>query len=381
MDHLEDEVKHFFSSAKRLKPETRDVEFSRIKTKYKSVLEDAEEKVNLAGQMYELVDRYLRRLDQELDKFKNELEADNAGITEVLERRSHELDQVPSHHSSTTNHVRKKIDPSYGSHGLSSGGSGMGSGSMSMSCGMSERMANGGSIGNSSAPITLYNANNAIAAAASQALVATTQMQSGRRTASLKASIDAIGMNSYPNFSSDTAFGQSSFGSYGNSLEAGSSRGKRNLNSFKVQLHQLFLVTSFFSLILATICLYSSSISIYELPSFRSLPLPLSPSLSLSFFALLSAPFPCRFSTHLYSPTFHYSTFLKGAWTFDPDEPTYCVCNQVSYGEMVACDNEDCEIEWFHYTCVGLTAAPKGKWYCPQCISKIKKRRVSERRD
>lgn len=23
----------------------------------------------------------------------------------------------------------------------------------------------------------------------------------------------------------------------------------------------------------------------------------------------------------------------------DPNEPTYCFCNQVSYGEMVACDN------------------------------------------
>ena len=25
----------------------------------------------------------------------------------------------------------------------------------------------------------------------------------------------------------------------------------------------------------------------------------------------------------------------------DPNEPTYCLCNQVSYGEMVACDNPD----------------------------------------
>lgn len=45
-----------------------------------------DEKVQLASQMYELVDRYLRRLDAELFKFKIELEADNAGITEVLEK-------------------------------------------------------------------------------------------------------------------------------------------------------------------------------------------------------------------------------------------------------------------------------------------------------
>ena len=32
------------------------------------------------------MDRHLRKLDQELAKFKMELEADNAGITEILEQ-------------------------------------------------------------------------------------------------------------------------------------------------------------------------------------------------------------------------------------------------------------------------------------------------------
>ncbi|XP_046859628.1 inhibitor of growth protein 1-like [Xenia sp. Carnegie-2017] len=51
----------------------------------------------------------------------------------------------------------------------------------------------------------------------------------------------------------------------------------------------------------------------------------------------------------------------------DPNEPTYCLCNQVSYGEMIGCDNDGCEIEWFHFQCVNLTSKPKGKWYCPKC--------------
>lgn len=25
----------------------------------------------------------------------------------------------------------------------------------------------------------------------------------------------------------------------------------------------------------------------------------------------------------------------------DPNEPTYCLCHQVSFGEMIACDNDD----------------------------------------
>ncbi|KAJ8768362.1 hypothetical protein K2173_021515 [Erythroxylum novogranatense] len=51
----------------------------------------------------------------------------------------------------------------------------------------------------------------------------------------------------------------------------------------------------------------------------------------------------------------------------DPNEPTYCFCNQVSYGDMVACDNPDCKIEWFHFGCVGVKEHPKGKWYCSEC--------------
>ncbi|XXG83285.1 hypothetical protein AAC387_Pa10g1076 [Persea americana] len=54
----------------------------------------------------------------------------------------------------------------------------------------------------------------------------------------------------------------------------------------------------------------------------------------------------------------------------DTNEPTYCVCNQVSFGDMIECDNDDCEGgEWFHYACVGLTPGTsfRGEWYCPTC--------------
>lgn len=51
----------------------------------------------------------------------------------------------------------------------------------------------------------------------------------------------------------------------------------------------------------------------------------------------------------------------------DPDEPTYCLCGQISFGEMICCDNTTCSLEWFHFQCVQLTTKPKGKWYCPQC--------------
>ncbi|KAI8950916.1 hypothetical protein F4801DRAFT_547327 [Xylaria longipes] len=54
----------------------------------------------------------------------------------------------------------------------------------------------------------------------------------------------------------------------------------------------------------------------------------------------------------------------------DPNEPRYCLCNRVSFGTMIQCDNIDnCEKEWFHLECVGLSEIPARttKWYCPQC--------------
>ncbi|RDL40736.1 FYVE zinc finger [Venustampulla echinocandica] len=53
----------------------------------------------------------------------------------------------------------------------------------------------------------------------------------------------------------------------------------------------------------------------------------------------------------------------------DPDEPRYCLCNRVSFGTMIGCESHDCEKEWFHLECVGLTEIPPRttKWYCPEC--------------
>jgi len=51
----------------------------------------------------------------------------------------------------------------------------------------------------------------------------------------------------------------------------------------------------------------------------------------------------------------------------DPNEPLYCICQRISYGHMVGCDNEDCKNEWFHLECVGLLVNPVGTWLCPDC--------------
>lgn len=57
----------------------------------------------------------------------------------------------------------------------------------------------------------------------------------------------------------------------------------------------------------------------------------------------------------------------------DEEGKKYCLCQHVSYGDMVACDNPDCPYEWFHWNCVGLKSEPEGRWFCPECREQRKK--------
>jgi len=63
----------------------------------------------------------------------------------------------------------------------------------------------------------------------------------------------------------------------------------------------------------------------------------------------------------------------------DDDDPAklWCYCNQPSFGEMIECSNGKCSIRWFHFDCLRIRSAPKGKWYCPACrkLSKFNKKK------
>lgn len=76
-------------------------------------------------------------------------------------------------------------------------------------------------------------------------------------------------------------------------------------------------------------------------------------------------------SSHKASPRKRAS--LEDEPAIDPNEPAYCYCGQVSWGEMVACDGPSCPREWFHLSCVELSAPPDGKWYCKECIKRTNK--------
>ncbi|KAK9349262.1 hypothetical protein V1522DRAFT_396073 [Lipomyces starkeyi] len=51
-------------------------------------------------------------------------------------------------------------------------------------------------------------------------------------------------------------------------------------------------------------------------------------------------------------------------------QKTYCICDDVSYGDMIACDDKNCKIEWYHLGCVNMKRPPRGEWICPLCTER-----------
>ena len=295
VDSLAERQKTFFANCnKKLKAADRDEEFEKIKTEYKKVVEDAQEKVQIAEDCYGLVDRYLRKLDEELLKFKLELEADNRGITEILEKQSLEMDAQPSYsahpkenrkpkkHKKSSQNTTQELaaysptpsqeGPHFGTANFSNSNNFAGAHNSTLSL---QHIGIGG---------------NAIAAAASQAIAATQQL-SGRRSSSLKASYEAINLGV-----------QTNEFTIGREL-AGAAQAAIASTSFDPDPRQN----------------------------------------------------PRKDKDVMNSPGGGYLDVLGGQdsnasystdqeWNYDPNEPRYCICNQVSYGDMVACDNDDVSI-------------------------------------
>lgn len=278
--------KTFFTLARKEKLEWKKEQFDAICAEYDEVVHEADEKVQISVQMHDYMERHLKRLDQELQKFNLELEADTAGLTEILEQRSYLLDHPPSPEKTLMSAGQKRsrhtaMDPDYNGDLLDE-----------------------------------YGPSSPIAP--------------GRRTRNRGSRFK----NNY------TLFTVSSEGE-GESIEGDDSS------------------------VLSPARLYQGS---GGKPPLMPVSQPESKARRRNN--------PVQQMEYVLEEDLPMAEQPVPEWIItDPEEPRYCLCNQVSYGEMVACDNPDCMIEWFHYGCVGITAPPKGKWYCPTCSNLKKKRR------
>jgi hypothetical protein len=81
--------------------------------------------------------------------------------------------------------------------------------------------------------------------------------------------------------------------------------------------------------------------------------------------------------------------------TVDEDSKPYCICGRPSFGQMIGCDDSECEFEWvsgcrafaqfyptvltqfssqFHLQCLGITGTPpQGEFMCPYCKTRRSK--------
>ncbi|XP_017482776.1 PREDICTED: inhibitor of growth protein 3-like [Rhagoletis zephyria] len=352
-------VNQFFSDLATSNPpaEIKSNNFNQIKQDYQKVVDIAEEKVAAANQLYEIVDKYLRKLEQELMKFKMELEADNAGITEQLEKRSLDLDNPPTS-SSSHQREKRKLNPNDQKLVPSS------SDKMMLNYAQDNNAIVNSNYGSSKnhnnipqsnthgteSPYSLFNSKlisdkSSIAAklklnipgtnavnplafnAASHALAATQQLPIGRRTSSLKASYEAIN-SGFANFN----------------YTSGMNDHESNSNSFLRQ---------------------NSEHSEYEQANKKS-----------------------RMSNKKNRATNQYNLDANNTTTTEvvsdwaSDEPRYCVCNNISYGEMIFCENSQCPYgQWFHYDCVGIKQPPKGSWFCSACSGKKSTKDKNKKKD
>ena len=61
----------------------------------------------------------------------------------------------------------------------------------------------------------------------------------------------------------------------------------------------------------------------------------------------------------------------------------YCTCQRPYFKPMIACDDYECALEWYHYSCVNLSRAPSKdkKWFCPICIKMRKDGKSKKNKD
>lgn len=282
LESLEDRSTTFFTLSRSKKQEWRQQQFACLSEEYDRALQESTEKVKLATQICELLDRYMKRLDHDINRFTLELEADTAGITEILEQKSFLLDRPPTPERAQIGQKRRNTTHQDDLLSAITGGELRDDYSPSRSPGLPSRLP-----------------------------------RYSRRERSSMVSL---------NLSSET---------------------ETDLFDLEDQF-------------ISPATLYSGTggkppIALITTDTSRS----------HKKKGGQQTPQSVVVAETIQDDYMGY---------IDPNEPRYCLCNQVSYGEMICCDNPDCPIEWFHYGCVGITEAPKGKWYCPQCIASIKKR-------
>lgn len=445
-DKLDERIKSFFQQCKKQKTDWKNQNYDDIRGEYKKLLENAEDKVQITNQLYELIEKYLKKLDQELQKFKLELEADHAGITSKLEEVIN---------NSTINN--ELTSPTIGAN---AGGYMMSGSSYNFSEQTSDFTLNN-SATNELMKMMAHNTNSlesniyksASASNQKRKNLDKTRQEDDESNSSWNSKLD----NSY--ISSSNKNPTFHFSDSNKKSSLASSVNKKNLklgqSSNSASLNKIIRSNKTISQIQARLADQKQKTPAgmkqqqpgKTLKSEKSQRIKKTKLIDLDYDDESKYDYFEQDNKHesmldpdLYTDDLNEATSettgtsendlaqlgrlmnnedefetdssgdemdpsnldnedtmnsdadqrlkhkrqqqlnrFKEDWNSGEDtNERYCICKDISYGDMIMCDNARCETQWFHFVCVGLNAAPKGKWFCPFCVDSKKKKKEKQ---
>ncbi|VDK17431.1 unnamed protein product [Anisakis simplex] len=396
IDQTAKAAKEFFDQAPSLSREEQNRRYAKLKEEYKKIREQTEEKVAIAETMYTLLEKYKQRLNKEVLHFKYELEADNPGITEQIEKKIIEAEKMlliqrkerrrrghdSTHNSSAvtngnltinratpsptlsrstlhkTNAAVSALEPNHLDMGVSAQSSFTQHDDDMMSVGSSVASAiprvRGPSCAQQRDPdLPPLKVTVKRSATNPKQLIAITNVASSPALSSLSPSLSEKGSERW-------ACPSASLTPPVHSPVTNS----KPSHQVRYRTNNSTLNTSTSSSNVTSLTSGTSMLTFAGQESRHGRPRKLTSRVQEMLKDTMQ-----RHERRM--PSHHSPDQEDGSEgddsDHDNDKRTWCICNQKSYGCMVACDNKSCPIEWFHYDCVNLTQPPKGKWFCPHC--------------
>ncbi|CAF3662333.1 unnamed protein product [Rotaria sp. Silwood1] len=312
----------------------KQVEYDKLVERHQQLIKATTTKINLANESHDIVERYYKKLENDLNKFKMELEADYSGITETLEKRFasegfNEYDNTIGDNSNFDPSVLDmeplldSLDDITMSSTLTDDYTNQATLSYLMSS-QSRRLSTGLHPSNSSSSFT--------------------RKQNPQRILS-NPSTSSRGRKRLQGISSTNNIGK---------------HRKRSItrNPF---LNESYQSHSLHHILPPSDSDESSSASNLQSNNTTTIPT------TTDYFQLNNQTASPNLFDDETNGGFDSTNVLSNFHGQAIDERRYCFCNEMSYGDMIACDNPTCRREWFHYPCVGIVTPPKGKWFCAEC--------------
>ncbi|CAI4231694.1 unnamed protein product [Auanema sp. JU1783] len=340
-------ILEYFNEAERMSETEKQERYQQLKTEYQRLRTLAEDKVAIAERMQELVEKYVQHLEKEKTHFKYELEADNPGVTENIETRfSTYVQSVISMRKE-----RKRKHNNNGQNGSSQLYQDMLSKPRKMSSDdfllSSAVQSDLGLVDDDLFPLSLSSHHNNSHAISNRMKKDRDDHQPKKRP-----SISHSLKNSASVSSSLTGLGGMSPAVSEKSWSGSVAADDHSPNSS-------FLGASF--------GLSTPALSFVGAESRHGRPRKLTSRVQEMFTEAVQR----QRRHHSNSHQVELDGDLEENSDSDDNCRSWCFCGSPSYGQMVACDNKQCRYQWFHYGCVGVESIPKGKWYCPDCSSRL----------